>query len=273
MTNLITKLFINLHNYIPLTGDAEFDEKVQYLNFSGSYSGVVSFDDSGIALKKLIEHTYISGVDRLEGINVDNGIITGIFYDSSNKFKFRIKDGYIQYHSINRGLKDGIPLATSYSEILNFAKVGSGTVKRTNKDAGGYPIVDKTGKTKYCTPNKTFACGKRCIAVGKECKNPLNQEQKQLQQEVIEKADTSKTKKEKGVPTATEKKAEDIVTTSLIDKPKRGRKASEKNTGTDETTKSKDDDTKENLQAKFYAIKQRMTQSVKAGNEVKDEDI
>jgi hypothetical protein len=188
----IAQLFLNLSSYIDISS-TNFSEHGVNLFEGIYYLHNLDFNETGLHLKQLIEKTYKSGITGLENVQVKAGNITGIFLDQvspgvTQHFQFIITPKNINYERVSPGA-DELTYA-EYSEWVDFVNAAKPR-KLSNREAGGEAVTDKTGKTKYCTPNKTFACGNRCIAIGKECKDKLNPQQQQLQKDVI-KANTNK---------------------------------------------------------------------------------
>jgi hypothetical protein len=183
----IAQLFLKLSNYIDINS-ASFSESGVNLFQDIHLLHNLDFNETGLQLKQLIEGTYRSGITGLEDVQVEGENITGIFLDQvspglTQRFQFTITPKNISYRKILPG--NGDSSGTEYSEWLNFSKPTTKIHKQSNKELGGEAVTDKSGRTKYCTPGKTFACGKRCIAIGKECKDTLSQPQQQLQKEVV----------------------------------------------------------------------------------------
>ena len=110
LTNLrelqISKSGIKIANKLtPISEIASFAEfESELLDFSENY---ISFDDSGIALKSILQKVYtagtISGFDRVQ---IKNGAITGTFYENltptlSKRFSFTASPAGIYYELIN----------------------------------------------------------------------------------------------------------------------------------------------------------------------------
>jgi hypothetical protein len=138
----IAQLFINIaaHQGLPV----DFGESLESL-----YS--LDFEDSGLALRDILNKRYPDGITGLESVEVAGNSITGIFLDQisptiTKKFNFTINSdsGEVVYDQVDTGDLD-------FSEV-DFA------VK----------------KSQTCTKGKSFGCTRDdgtvyCLPLGRKC--------------------------------------------------------------------------------------------------------
>lgn len=173
----ISTLFANLSNHLS-TG----------LNFSEALldDGLfwqlahLDFSESGLKVKRILESVYLDGITGLEEVKVEGQNIVGVFLDYvsptlTRRFNFIITPNDVSYQMVNTGAE------TQFSEYLEFVKVATPKVAKT----GAKSKATKSGKARQCTEGKSHPCGATCISVSKKCKQPLSENLKDLQQEIV----------------------------------------------------------------------------------------
>lgn len=164
----IAQLLQNLHDHIALNRGVDFAEAI-IPSVDISQLWVISFDETGMQLKQILESTYTDGITGLEEVENDGEKITGIFLDKispsvTKRYRFTITPDKISYQLEN---PDDIDNA-DFAELEFAAK-----------------------KQKNCT--KGTACGNTCIAAGRQCNQKPSPQTQQAIKQVVSKAPTTST--------------------------------------------------------------------------------
>lgn len=165
----ISQLFLAINSH--LIRCADFSEPLDYFD---PYSvSALDFSEYGLKIKQILESVYTDGITGLGNVSVKGQNIVGTFSDYisptlTNKFSFEIT-----------------PKNVSYA-LLSDTNISFSSDTQTK--------ADRNGKTRSCTPGKTFACGARCQAIGTPCNNQgLADNLQKIQSEIVNSKHTTKT--------------------------------------------------------------------------------
>lgn len=198
-------LFLKLSHHINKKSLINFSEIGVDL-FAGIYNLYsLDFTETGKLLKNLIEVTFGEGITGLEDIEVKGDNIIGVFLEQpspsvTRRFEFKVTPSEVNYRLLD--FKETLTTA-QFVEWVEFTATNRTSVS-ANKIKGGDEIKYKSGVTKYCTPGKTYACGNRCVAEGSPCKDVMDDQQKQLRDEIVKRAAASETDIIKQTPEASD---------------------------------------------------------------------